>query len=50
MTHAMQPRHASKWLTNVGDISARALEAGFHEIDASARRVHLLVPQHVCRT
>ncbi len=46
----MQPRHASKCCTNDGVIARPAVERRLHQIDAAARRIHLLAPQHVGRT
>jgi len=37
----------SKWLTKVGVIAAAPLERRFHQVDAAARRVHLLVPEQI---
>ena len=49
VTHAMQPRQASKCRTNDGVIAVRPSSAGLHQVDAAARRVHLLAPQQVGR-
>ena len=45
----MQPRHASKWLDERRRHLRAPFEARLHQIDAAARRVHLLAPQHVGR-
>src|SRR6185503_15978724 len=47
-------RHAAEARIEVADEGRRhrsaPLEARLHQVDAAARRVHLLVPQHVSRT
>ena len=48
-THAMQPRHRSKCSTTVSVSGDRAVDEAAHQVDAAARRVHLLVPERVGR-
>ena len=49
MTHAMQPRHWSKWVTISPDSSRGAVQRLVDQHDPSARRVGFLGPQHVRR-
>ena len=49
VTHAMQPRQRSKCSTTVSVERDRAVDERAHQVDAAARRVHLLVPQRVGR-
>ena len=45
---AMQPRQASKCPTHVSLMVAVAFGDHLHQVDPAARRIHLLIPQHVC--
>ena len=48
-THAMQPRQRSKCSTTVSVSSIDPVDETAHQVDPSARRVHLLVPERVRR-